>query len=136
MDGTRAPVGLFTENRSGLATGQGAAGGDFRSRRKRKAAGDDQFVWVTFEVETPQQQTIDLTFNGAAGTHVLVASGCWERRGSASRCLPVSGERVSCAVLRELRPMGRGVGCWASYDRESDSISRWNFVSTRTWEFR
>lgn len=39
---------------------------------KGKLPGDDQFVWVTFEVETPQQQTIDLTFNGAAGTHVLV----------------------------------------------------------------
>jgi hypothetical protein len=37
-----------------------------------KLPAENQFIWVSFDVNVPQPQTLDLTFSGAVGSHVIV----------------------------------------------------------------
>ncbi|GAH00820.1 unnamed protein product, partial [marine sediment metagenome] len=47
----------------GSISGRGARG---------KLPGENQIVWVSFDVKTPADQTLDLTFGGSIGSHILL----------------------------------------------------------------
>lgn len=43
-----------------------------RKLAAQRKLGNDQLAWISFDLTVPTQQSLDLTFSGAAGSHVLI----------------------------------------------------------------
>ncbi len=69
---TRPNTTRGESGRRSLERRQWTARCDLGTRARGKLPPKNKLVWIEFNVEVAEEQTLDLTFNGAIGSHVLV----------------------------------------------------------------
>lgn len=114
----------------GALSGRGARG---------KIPGKDQVVWISFELEVPSRQQIDLTVGGAAGTLVFLDGNNvpqFEKlKSSQSGATAASNEMVSLRLSAGTHPVLIGiVGSEGLSELRVDLTNPWDSLArTKSW---